>query len=301
VITKLQLSLNKLKNCKKNIHFLNTKLPQLTKLQEYLLQKHEAIFFYKKKDIDKALNKLLKGYKTSKVVNIPDWEIADLDYCLGLVFSVSGQTHNSVSHTIKALEYFKNQFVYNRAVECYILLGICYKEMKQYEKSLEIYSLALKIIEDLGMEHFRGKIYHNMGSIYAFSDSTKAIESFKKSLEYKKTEQEKLITVLPIVEEYMKLEDWENANEWIESGFKLNSVTKDKFSYFYLTIYLQISLNQFITEEETLPVIQYFDSIKDYKNCYKVSLLLGDSLYKSGKYKSSANYYKKAHSYLKFM
>jgi Helix-turn-helix. len=299
VIAKLYLSLDELEPIRGKIEFLYSKSSGLSKKQRYLLHKIEGIYYYKLKNHGKALAKLMKADKLLNELNVPAWERADLHYCLGLAFAVLGQTYNAIENTKKSLDSFKDYFLYNRAIDCYILLGICYNRMKLHREALEIYDLALKIINDLNLEGLKGKIFHNLGSIYSFLDPKKSIEYFEKSLHLKKSTSDKLASVLSIIEEYSKANHWKKVKEWIKEGERFIECHPDNFNSFrhHFAIYKELSGKQYVTDKTVTSAIEHFEREGSYDACYKYSLMLADSLFKRGKYKLSALHYKKAHHY----
>lgn len=304
VIIKIQLSINEIAESKKNIDFLKNVFFDLTKSQQYILTKNEGIYLYKLNDFLSSSKKFEKALDLAKETRIPDWELADLNYCFGLTLTRIGKTANALEYINKALEYYRNFLIYHRLIECYILLGICYKRLGNYQKALDIYSVALKVADDLKLDKYRGKIKHNIGEIYTNIDIDKAIEFYKESLKYKIKPNDRLLTILSVVEEYMKVGDIQSANYWITEGNKIisentmeNSVEFKKYHY-HFAIYNELCKSENLSEEIVISAIEYFEKIKDFESCYKYSKILGDYLYKINKYKSSATIYKRAHLYI---
>lgn len=298
VILRLLLMQNNLEESKYYIKFLESEENQLSKHDLYLLHKNTGIYYYKEKNIEKATKHFSKALEFSEDVTLEDWERADFYYILGIIHFTDNKISQALEYTNMALEYFKNNFIYNKATECYILLGICYTNLKKQKEALNIFFLVLKITDDLNIKSKKGIIYHNIGCIYSDTDTEKAITYFKKSLHYKKSPSEIIVTIFSIVDDYSKMKEWENVKTWVCKGLEL--LKQESISYEYthhFRIYESLSNKGTVSETTILPAIEYFESISNYKYCYKYCVLLGSYLFDAGKYKNSAMMYQKANGY----
>lgn len=301
IIIKLKLAVNDTNNVIKDIEFLDKKIINLSTPQKYFLYKNKGIYFYKVNDYENSLRYLLNAKEKSKEFDIPDWEKADLYYCLGLLYGKLGQTLDSLEYSNKSSQYFKDEFIYNRVLECYILIGISYKRLKRYDEALDIYYRSLKIIDELNLNQYKGIIYHNIGTVYSYFDIPKAIKYYNTSLKYKDNKKEQLVTILAMTHEYIKLEEWDIVYKWANKGLDIlndDRSLKNTPYYYHFLICKELCQHEHFSTSTIKEAIEYFNSVKDYKNCYQYTILLAYSLYRIRKYKDSSIAYQQANLYL---
>lgn len=84
----------------------------------------------------------------------------------------------------KALEAAEKALVYNPdSLDLYVYIAPTYYQMKQYDKALETYQIALQMTDSLDTEH-QSDIYSGMGDVYyEMGDTIKAFNYYDKSLE----------------------------------------------------------------------------------------------------------------------
>ncbi|RKQ30239.1 helix-turn-helix domain-containing protein [Oceanobacillus halophilus] len=299
VILRLQLVLKDSELIQSYIEYLETESANFTKLQLYLFHKIKGIYHYQNQDIKNSIESFLHALNIRKDIVIPDWDEADLNYMLGLSYMVDVNIVKAIEVTKKSLEYFKDSFLINRSIDCYLVLGIAYKNGHLFQEALETFELALEIVEKFHLCNYKGKILQNIGSLYSTQDSNKAISYYKQSFELKKDPSEKMISILSIIMEYHKLNEYDLAREWVDKGIEMinNDDIREDLKQ-HLFIYQPLILNNHINEDTLSHAIDFFESIKDHKNCYKYSIMLADSFFNNGKYKSASIHYQKANSYM---
>ncbi|WP_047981884.1 helix-turn-helix domain-containing protein [Ornithinibacillus contaminans] len=300
VIFRISLFFNKKAESKVYIDFLETYLENFTNYHKYLFKKNLGIYYQQNQDIKQSIQFFTEAFELTHEILLEDWEKADLYYMLGVVSVSNEKIVETIEYSYIALRYFKDSLYLQRALECYLLLGIAYKKANRSDKSLEMYQLALKISKEHNLEKYNGIIYQNIGSLYSYYQSDKAIYYYKNSFLYKKRTNEQLITIFSLVIEYYKYENWKEMNHWIDRGFQLinNNMDAKKDYIHHFLIYQELSLYKSLSEKVVVPSINFFNSIQDYRHCYKYNYMLGQSMFKQSKYKSASIYFQEAHSYL---
>ena len=64
------------------------------------------------------------------------WEKAELNYMLGLIYTADNRIFISIEYIRKALEFFRENFLMSRVLDCYVLIGITYKKSEQFQEAL---------------------------------------------------------------------------------------------------------------------------------------------------------------------
>ncbi|WGG45356.1 helix-turn-helix domain-containing protein [Rossellomorea sp. DA94] len=284
--------------------YLDEEKDSLNDRQQYYLYKNNGVYHYLKKDYKSSFQYLMNALKKTEETVIADWEIADLYYMLGVASVADSQIPNAIEYSSLALTYFRDHFHFNRAIDCYITLGIAYKRGLNVVKALEMFEYAETISEKFNLVEYKGVIYQNVGSLYSsMGHFEQAIENYVYSLKSKQNEEKQLISILSIVKEYSKQNNREKVIHWINKGFTLlenhQKHQSYKAYYYHFTLYKQLYQNQYIQEKFAKEAIDYFESINDYRHCYKYSIKMASTLLETRKYKLSAQYYQKSLEYIK--
>lgn len=298
VLLRLFLTLNDKDNCGKYLKWLLSIDDRLDDFQQYLLFKLQAIYYYQNLDIKKSiffLNKINeKNFSISLV------EEADLHFISGMIYMADHEVIKAIESINTALHYFTSHFYMARAVECYICLGICYKNANWLRKAQDSYSLAIKITNELQLDQFKGIIYHNLGVLYsAQNDSEKAIEYFKKSIQHKNDDTKKIVSVLYILKELSKngypshQEELKNWILFVESILNPSNIRYQEYKY-HLTMFKGL-LDQKFNEKNVKESLAFFKEKHDHKNFSYYSNMYGGYLYKNGQYKAAAEYFQQAY------
>ncbi|MEK3955568.1 MULTISPECIES: helix-turn-helix domain-containing protein [unclassified Psychrobacillus] len=274
---------------------------------KFILNLNLGIYSYLEGNYQAALNRLELSLGHLNKGSIEEWELADFYNVLSLTYSKCNEFFNAINYASKSLLYYKDNLLFERAIDNYIVIGIAYKKMRQFQEAEKNYYLAAKLAKDYKLINYEEVIYQNLGSLYAIQGCPeKAIEFYKLSLKIKEEDcnaEGYLLTTLSIIKEYSKQSDHQQVLQWCQKGLikiaQEKSSTKNYFAYFYhLEIYSHY-LNQ--TEELEMVLteaISYFENEQDGRHVQKYSILLADYLFKHHKFKAASIYYQKANQVL---
>lgn len=208
---------------------------------------------------------------------------------------------NSVTtYAFKAISIFDKEYNYSRSADCQVLLAISYRRAKNYDLAEYHLNNALKYSKSFKDDFMSGVIYHNLGYVTSCkNEHLKAIDYFKKSLEYRnsQTQKRKALTLFLLATEYLKLKDYKRAEEYLEEGYEYSN--NDLEVYYHLRV-LQYQISGKYDENfETLiskDVISFFENRSNWEYVAKYSELLADVYFDQSLYKRASNYYRIANN-----
>lgn len=269
--------------------------------QRFLYNTNCGILFY----VDQQFKVSLMHFETSlelvSTFQLEEWEIADFYNAFSISNLSNNHLLNTIEYSTKALEYYKNNLIFKRAIDCYIVIGIAQTLTAKYKNAEENYLLAKKLVTDLKFKEYEGIITQNLGFFYAQKNShSKAIEYYIESLSSTKDKQDYLLTIYSIVKEYSKQKNFLKILEWCQKGLKLLEIepSKKNQSYFYhFKIYSVKHLYDFKNETLFISAIEHFNNAKDYRHANKYAIYLADLYSYHRKYKNSSLTYQKALEY----
>lgn len=267
--------------------------------QEFILNVNMSLYYYYNNQNHKALPLLEQTLRFYKTIPIEEWEIADFNNIISTFYLKSRNNVNSIKYANEAVEYYNSQLFFERSIDCYIKIGIAYKNLLDYNQAQEIFSLAQRISVKLKLSNKEGIIYHNLGSLYAVQENhKKALEYYLHSFELRKIDRDiegVLLTILSIVKEYSKQHNSSQLRIWSKEGLSIiqRKNLSDNLSYYYhFSIYLSKETENF--EDILIKAIKHFEKILDLRHVQKYSILLADYYVSQNKFKASGIYYKKA-------
>ncbi len=116
--------------------------------------------------------------------HLREWEFADFYHALSMSYLSNNHLLNTIEYSTKSLKFYKDNLIFNRAIDCYIVIGIAYKLNLNFKSAEESFLLAKKIVINFKLSEYTEIINHNLGSLYRNSRSIIiiAIEYFKESL-----------------------------------------------------------------------------------------------------------------------
>ena len=275
--------------------------------QKFINNLNLGIYSYLKGNSQVALSRLEMSLELVKNGVIEEWEIADFYNVLSLTYSKCNEFFNAINYASKSLLYYKDNLLFERAIDNYIVMGIAYKEMRKFQEAEKNYNLARKLAVDYKLINYEEVIYQNLGSLHAIQGShEKAIEFYKLSLKIKEKEcnaEGYLLTTLSIIKQYSKQSDHQQVLEWCQKGLdkiaERKDSTKKYISYYYhLEIYKHY--HSFSSELELIlrEAISYFENEQDERHIQKYSILLADYLFSHHKFKAANLYFQKANKVL---
>jgi len=140
-------------------------------------------------------------------------------------------------------------------------------------------------------------LFQNLGALYSsLGELTEALSYFLKSLNLKVKLNDRLITVFSIIQIYSRLKNKNKLITWIDTGIDMvgNDNNLLKYRYHFL-LYREINKAESEIDLKLLTnIINFFESISDYRHVYKYCIIMGDVLINRKKYKDASIFYKKA-------
>lgn len=270
--------------------------------QKFIFHTNYGLYYYQNKNYKKALINLEEALESISNFHIEDWELADFYNILSITYLLNNQILNTIEYANKSLKIYQDLFIFNRAIDCYIVIGIAKKRNLNFKHSEENFLLAKKIASELKITEQDSLIYSNLGSLMAvMGNSDMAIKYYFQSLESTVNIDLKLTTIFSIIQEFYKKKSISDVISWCKDGLKLINANNHprllSFTY-HFNLYLTISSHSDNQEEIILETINYFDKIEDYRHAQKYSILLAEYYSENRKYKNSTIYFQKANIYL---
>ncbi|BCB03878.1 helix-turn-helix domain-containing protein [Bacillus sp. KH172YL63] len=272
---------------------------ELTDTLKFYFHKYRGNYYYLLKDYEQAQAELKEAetyYVLGNVVN--EEERADLYYLSSLVLSRLNQYRLAIFYGEKSLSIFQGVYFQKRCAEVHLLLGICYRRIRYAEQAMKHYEWAKFIARSIGYNGLLAKVEQNLGYLKSFMNkSEEAIGHYLKSIELKESDLEgKLFSILSLVKEYYKLNQYQHVCHWLPKGLSLCSedTYPDKF---YQLSYYQFAMNDFpngfelFMKEYCLPFFKRNGSLLLYAEYAKY---LGQYYQMVRKYKPAAFYLNEA-------
>lgn len=275
--------------------------------QRFLANLNIGLYFYLNGDYYKALSRLERSLKFVNNVSNEEWEVADFHNVLSLIYFKCNEFFNTINYASKSLMYYKDNLLFERAIDSYIVVGMAHKKMRRYEEAEKNYNLAKKLVIDYKVVNYEGMIYQNIGSLYAVQERQEAIEYYELSLRSKEENYNAdgyLITILSIIKEYSKQSNHVEVLRWCKKGFETIEGIKNKYHtenhsyYCHLEIYRAFHSSTDELEVVLKKGINHFEMVHDDRHVQKYSILLADYYFKEGKFKAADLYYQKSISIL---
>lgn len=279
----------------------------LDEKQKFVKNLNLGIYSYLKGNSAVALSRLESSLELINSGIMEDWEIADFYNVLSLTYSRCNKFFNAINFASKSLLYYKDNLLFERAIDNYIVIGIAHKEMRKFQEAEKNYYLARKLAMDYKLINYEEVIHQNLGSLYAIQGNhEKAIKFYQLSLKIKEEDcnaERYLLTILSIIKEYSKQSNHEQVLHWCQKGLdkikERKNSTKENISYYYhLEIYKHF--HSFTDELEMVlrESVSYFENEQDERHVQKYSILLADFLFTQHKFKAASLYYQKANQIL---
>jgi len=229
-------------------------------------------------------------------------EDPDYYFQTALTYSRLQKVSLSLIQAKKALERYSQQMNYTKCQDCNLLIGINNNILGDYKYAQDIFETMLEQHALIaGNKSLKAKIYHNLGYSYGKQGFTeKAIDFYKKSLQLKQHDKEKLTTLYQLAIELYNL----NPNsitlilETINEGSKISKELNDKYYlYQFKLIKYQVEKNdnsedfKNFLENSALP---YFESHGDLDKYYECCELIGNYYKNKFQYKLATHYFELA-------
>ena len=246
---RLQLMKGNLADALKHMVHIQSNYKELTDTLRFYYHKYKGNYYYLIEEYQKARGELKEAetyYVLGNVVN--EEERADLYYLYSLVLTRLNMYRLAIYYGEKSLSIFQGVYYQKRCAEVHLLLGICYRRIRYSEEALKHYEWANFISHSIHYTSLLSKVEQNLGYLKSFmKKSDEAIQHYLRSIELKEGDEEgKLYSILSLVKEYYKMNQFSNVEFWLPKGLELCS--KDKFpDKYYQFSYYQFALNDFPT------------------------------------------------------
>ncbi|BAC12718.1 transcriptional activator [Oceanobacillus iheyensis HTE831] len=270
--------------------------------QLYYLFKFKGNYYSISGDLTQAMHMYKNAEDKLQNVRLEEKEIADLKYVISITHSKLINTLECIEYANQALDIFMKDYNFTRCAQCHNLLGISYRRIKLYDKSIKNFNLALHLGKLEKNEQLIQLTNQNLGYLYSSKgDSLSAIKSYQEIINDKNLYiGEKIETLASLIREYFNIEAFEEAQESINYGLELISELTVQEPYL-IFIYIINTYNYLLTEQydkfENLVVkefIPFLKKINDYASLIIYAELIAIHYEKQYKYKDATKYYKEA-------
>lgn len=293
----LLLILNKEpKNIELNIAMLSQNVKYYDREQAYLYDKCLGIYYYNKNQVHAADEAFERAW-----INIPlrqggNYEQADLAYMSALTKLANNKFIQSIEMLEYSKNFFMNQVIFSRLAECLLIEGIAHQKLRNLEQAHDIYTQAMKLIENTDQNSLLAIIYQNLGSVNSSLDNLEeSLIYFLKSYEMKILTEAQFVTIFSIIQLYSKLKQYDAMETWINKGLILQEKHKNSRTYYYhFKMYHYLFINQLGDLKFIKEALNYFESINDSRHVYKYGIKVSELLKKNQKYKLATQYYEQA-------
>lgn len=269
--------------------------------QRFLLNLNFGLFYYVDQNYKTSLEHLENAEELISTIYLEEWESADFYNALGISNLSNSFLLNTIEYSTKALNFYKDNFIFKRAIDCYIVIGIAQTLTTKYKNAEENYLLAKKLANDLNFKEYDSIITQNLGFFYSQKNQHDlAIEYYTKSLNTTTDSNDFLLTIFSIIKEYSKQKKLDKLNFWCEKGFEyLNSLSyeKDQSYYYHFNIYNILHDIDIKNEQLFIDAIEHFEKTKDFRHANKYAIHLADLYSYNRKYKKSSQAFEKALEY----
>ncbi|HGH7175582.1 TPA: tetratricopeptide repeat protein [Bacillus wiedmannii] len=219
-------------------------------------------------------------------------------YNIALTYSHLEIQHLTLHFANIALEAFKNEYKFRNVINCQILIALSYAEQGQYEEALKMYENILREAEAFADKDVLMSItLSNMGNIYYKKKKyQQAKEHYLESLQLQKQVDLNYIdTLYEMALSCIKLEQFEEAKEWINKGV-IAAKREERFNTkLYLILMLQYKYFEAAKEYKEfleLEAIPFYKSAGNKIELKKVYIELAEYFAQSLKFEQSNQYYK---------
>ena len=253
-------------------------------------------------ELDSSLESFQKALNILPSIKCEDWEIADMEYALGLVFAMSKRYVSSIEYTKRSITFFEKHLYYARSIEAYIVLSIAYKYSQKYDEASEILKIAQNIAQKTNHTENLLQLHYNIGAIDTLQGNSKsAVFNYQACITLSNEDWNTATSMIALIIEYAKQRDFSSVIEWSQRGLTLCNNSTDpliriKEPHFYCFLAIYGELEDY--ENTLIKGIKLFEQHDEFRFAHKYSLQLARHYMENKKYKKAALQYKKANEYL---
>ncbi|WP_433773143.1 tetratricopeptide repeat protein [Bacillus wiedmannii] len=219
-------------------------------------------------------------------------------YNIALTYSHLEIQHLTLHFANIALEAFRNEYKFRNVINCQILIALSYAEQGQYEEALGMYENILRESEAFADKDVLMAItLSNIGNIYYKKKKYNQAKDYcLESLQLQKQIDLNYIdTLYEIALAYIKLEQFEEAREWIEKGISAAKSEERFNTKLYLLLMLRYKYFEEAREYKQfleLEAIPFYKSAGNKIELKKVYVELAEYFSESLQFEQSNHYYK---------
>ncbi|PEA01912.1 aspartate phosphatase [Bacillus thuringiensis] len=217
-----------------------------------------------------------------------DIEKAEFNYKLGELYYHLQQPLLTIKHVMKAKDIYKKHedYVINQ-IECDTILGLASVTLSQFEQGEELFVKCLDMAKKHNCTRLITLIQYNLGFLYAKQGiSATAIRHL---MDVYKSEKPYHKTVFLLAREHFKINEIEQAQEFLTQGFELADV---EYTHHLRILRAQYDESYKQNLETTIADgLDYFESQKLYGFMEEYSGILAKKLYQEGNHEKASQYF----------
>lgn len=290
-----------LDNSSHTIELIASSSKQLEDNEVFLLNFNLALYSYDQNDFVKSLSYMEKSLDLLEQISIEEWEKADFFSALSIIYGRNHHYIKAIHYAKLALSYFHNNFLENRTIDCYIVLGNSYKCLRDTDNAINSYTNAQKIAQELKLDQYEAMFSQNLASLMvSLGDDERAVNYFLESLSNKEEGTDAyFLTVVSLVKIYSKKGNSNKVLEYCDHAIKLieksPSPQKEvhRIHSMHLRLFKELHINGNDLEETIKKTVKFFEALGDLSNTMKYSILMTNYYYSNKQYKASAIYQEK--------
>ncbi|NKW92512.1 aspartate phosphatase [Bacillus toyonensis] len=215
-------------------------------------------------------------------------EKAEFNYKLGELYYHLQQPLLTIKHVMKAKDIYKKHedYVINQ-IECDTILGLASVTLSQFEQGEELFVRCLDMAKKHNCTRLITLIQYNLGFLYAKQGiSATAIRHL---MDVYKSERPYHKTVFLLAREHFKVNEIEQAQEFLTQGFELADV---EYTHHLRILRAQYDENYKQNLETTMADgLDYFESQKLYGFMEEYAGILAKKLYQEGNHEKASQYF----------
>lgn len=268
----------------KKANLLNNIIFLVYSAQYYLLNHSSKLAFYNMEKVLSIINN-----------STPNWLKGYTYYLTALSYNNLNDYPKALYYAQKAIYYFEESFQYNRCIECYILIGISYIRLKDYENAEKNLYKSEHLNHQIGNKKLLSNIWHNLAVLfqkkYQFDYS---IKIFYKTLSLKHTEKLESVmnTSIQLAKVYYKNKEYTKCKT-ILNNQKFTDIYIEEKRLLYNLILIKEN-----NDKNLLPIIEKshkkIEALSSREVISDYSYFLAEVFSYYNQYKKSSLFYKKA-------
>jgi len=270
--------------------------------QEFTFNINLGFFKYIEDDLESSLENFHKALKIIPNIKCEDWEIADMEYALGLVYLSLNRFISAIEYTKHSIIFFEKHLYYTRSIEAYIVLSIAYKYSQKYDEALSVLRVAQNMTLLTNHTEHLSHLHYNIGAIDTLKGNNEsAITNYLSCIALSIKDLNTATSMVALIIEYAKERDYTSVIEWCQKGITLCKDSSDpilKIREPHFLCYQAIYGDDDNFERTLQKCINIFEHHKEFRYSHKYSLKLAEYYLENKKYKKAALLYKKANEYL---